>query len=218
MMPYFQSFTLGTHTQYQRHKHYNKRQHTHQTLLYVQSTASSDLSLHCFIHNITMSYGIASFDLGKLMVLLSCMFNAFMAFWIAKDPIQVIQSPHGGGWWDPLQVLLAMDDESNDNKVALYPRIWATLLIFQLVVRVNWVFTNETSPELYRCVLVSYMLPLVQYLMECVVFQSLPSVDPTLVAMMVVPWLAIIIGYPKYTKDQQQSDGGNKAKPNIKKV
>lgn len=85
----------------------------------------------------------------------------------------------------------------------IYPRIWSSYLIFQLAVRINWVFTVETAPALYRCVLLSYLLPLLQYTLETQYFQSLPAFDIAQAAFMVVPWLAIIVSYPKYTNEDR---------------
>lgn len=54
-----------------------------------------------------------------------------------------------------------------DKRAHIYPRIWASYLLFQLVARVNWVLTIEVVPDLYRCVLVSYVLQFAQYCLEC---------------------------------------------------
>lgn len=153
-----------------------------------------------------MTYGISSLDFGKVIVLLSCAFNVLMVFLVVTDPAGVIASPYGGGWWDPLKTIADVTNDDNDkNKDAaathIYPRIWASYLMLQLIVRVNWVFTVEMSPALYRCVLMSYLLPFLQYATEYHVYHTLPSFPISSVAILTVPWLAIIIGYTKYTKE-----------------
>ena len=152
-------------------------------------------------------YGTSNLDIGKTIVLLSCGFNIFMTYWIATDPMCVISSPQGGGWWDPL-LRISHDDET-DIVVALYPRIWATFLLFQLVVRLNWVFTEETTPALYHCVLLSYVLPFGQYLLECIYFKTLPPFDGKIAMVMMGPWIAILVGYRKYTAEGGE-DGARK--------
>lgn len=141
-----------------------------------------------------MTYGTASIDFGKGVVLFSCVFNVVMVTLIVHDPAGVIASSHGGGWWDTLRTI------GDDSRTHVYPRIWASHLMLQLAVRLNWVFSAETAPPLYRCVLLSYLLPFVQYLLECCVYKTLPPFDIAMAAFMMVPWLAIIIGYPKYTQ------------------
>mmetsp|Transcript_133806 Transcript_133806/g.198987 ORF Transcript_133806/g.198987 Transcript_133806/m.198987 type:complete len:157 (-) Transcript_133806:20-490(-) len=154
-----------------------------------------------------MAYGTSSLDLGKIVVLVSSIFNVVMVYLIATDPAGVIASPHGGGWWDPLKASSASVEHTNTGATHIYPRIWASYLVFQVVVRVNWVFTVETAPSLYRCVLMSYMLPYVQYCMECMVFETLPSFGISDAAFMMIPWLAIVVGYSKYT---EEGDHGRK--------
>ena len=150
-----------------------------------------------------MSYGTNSLDVGKVTVLLSCIFNVFMTYLIATDPAGVIASPYGRGWWDPLQTI-------ESEKTHIYPRIWATNLILQLVVRLNWVFTNEVTPSLYRCVLVSYVLPFFQYVLETVYFESMPPMQYTEVAFMMIPWAVIIVSYPKYTQEKTPTTSSKK--------
>lgn len=147
---------------------------------------------------INMTYGTSSLDLGKAVVALSCIFNGFMIFLIATDPIAVIHSEHGGGWWDILITAHATGQED----VGIYPRIWAYYLLFQAIVRLNWVFTVETAPSLYRCVLLSYVLPFVHLNLETYHFKTIPPID--LISIMFVtvgPWLAIAVGYKKYTAE-----------------
>jgi hypothetical protein len=140
-----------------------------------------------------MTYGTSSIDFGKGVVLFSCAFNVVMVSLIAQNPAGVIASSHGGGWWDALKTI------GDDSESHVYPRIWASYLLFQLAVRLNWVFSVETAPALYRCVLLSYLLPFWQYVLECHFYKTLPPFNMSLAAFMMVPWLAIIIGYPKYT-------------------
>ena len=76
-------------------------------------------------------YGTNSLDFGKTVVLLSCIFHVIMMYWIAVDPYSVVTSPHGGGWWAPLQQQLVVDSTDTDttrnhHPVAVYPRMWAT--------------------------------------------------------------------------------------------
>jgi hypothetical protein len=47
----------------------------------------------------------------------------------------------------------------------------------------------------------SYLLPFVQYLLECCVYKTLPPFDIAMALFMMLPWFAIIIGYPKYTQE-----------------
>ena len=177
----------------------------------LENTRAFDLSIHLSVFLlptlrsnpvhllvqsiIIMVYGVSNLDLGKIVVLLSCIFNVFMTAWIAKDPVGVIASPQGGGWWDVLQ------EVPFDSRTHIYPRMFASSLIMILVVRVNWCLTVETSPSLYRCVLISYLLPFIQYVLECQYFKTMPPFDTTMAAMMIVPWFTIIVGYPKYTKE-----------------
>jgi hypothetical protein len=77
------------------------------------------------------------------------------------------------------------------------------IFCFSWVVRANWVFTVETAPALYRCVLMSYMLPYVQYTLECLYFETLPSFEVSDAMFMLVPWLAIVVGYSKYTNEEE---------------
>lgn len=89
-----------------------------------------------------------------------------------------------------------------DKRAHIYPRIWASYLLFQLVVRVNWVLTIEVVPALYRCVLVSYALPFAQYCLECYYFETLPPLDWTMALFMtILPWVLLIVGYSNYTKE-----------------
>lgn len=125
-----------------------------------------------------------------------------MIVWIAKDPARVIASSDGGGWWDLLKETQTIPYKDDDLRAHIYPRIWATTLLLILVVRANWCLTIETSPSLYRCVLLTYVIPLGQYLLECHYFQTLPQFSPGMAALMIVPWLAIVVGYPKYTKEE----------------
>lgn len=173
-----------------------------------------------------MTYGTSSLDLGKGIVLWSCVFHVAMIAWIATDVHGVIASPYGGGWWDPLRMILAWtkneEEESSSaasrisSSVAIYPRMWAFYLLFQLAVRLNWVFTVEPAPALYRCVLLSYALPLAEFYMECWYFQTLPMMDLPVLLMMIVPWFVILTQYNKYTYEPTTT--GDTKKPNIKSV
>ena len=142
-----------------------------------------------------MTYGTSNIDIAKIAVVLSCGFNLFMTTLIYTNYENVIQSPQGGGWWDALQAGAA----EGDARVGLYPRIWATFLIYQVAVRFNWVFTVETSPELYRLVLLTYMVPFVQFTSECFYYKTLPPYDILMVAMFNLPWFLLIFNYNKYT-------------------
>ena len=64
-----------------------------------------------------MTYGTASLDLGKIAVLLSCIFPIFMVALIVKDPIAVIHSEHGSGWWDVLIAAHAAMEGESDERV-----------------------------------------------------------------------------------------------------
>lgn len=158
-----------------------------------------------------MTYGISSMDLGKAAVLFSCLFPAVMFALVAQDPKAVIHSENGAGWWDVLQGI-------DDPRVGVYPRIWATMLLMQLVVRLNWVFTNETAPALYRCVLMSYIIPFNQYFFEIYIFRTLPPLDwATAFVILVGPWFALILGYSKYTQEPTAGGTGAAAAPPAKK-
>lgn len=176
-----------------------------------------------------MTYGTSSIDFGKAVVLLSCGFNVLMIVWIARDPLGVIHSPYAGGWWDALKEedvsSVIHHDDDVDDRVAIYPRIWATFLALQVVIRVNWVLTVETAPALYRCVLMSYALPLAQYACECWVFRTLPPADVTTILLLTVPWLTVLVQYPKYTQSPSGSSSSHAAgtrheihKPDVKRV
>ena len=141
-----------------------------------------------------MTYGVSSLDLAKVVVLLSCVLNVAMPIWIAVDPAAVIASPEGGGWWDVLQRL-------STERTHMYPRIWSTSLLMTLVVRVNWCFTVEICPPLYRCVLLSYVIPFVHYMLEAYFFETIPPFDLSMGCFMLIPWACILVHYKKYTKE-----------------
>jgi hypothetical protein len=141
-------------------------------------------------------------NVAKIAVLVSSVFNVIMAGLIATDAGDVIASPYGGGWWDVLQAGPLDEGDVVDKRAHIYPRIWASFLLFQLVVRANWVLTIEIAPALYRCVLVSYVLAFAQYCPECYYFETLPPLDWTMALFMtILPWALLIVGYSKYTKE-----------------
>mmetsp|Transcript_1909 Transcript_1909/g.5245 ORF Transcript_1909/g.5245 Transcript_1909/m.5245 type:complete len:175 (-) Transcript_1909:404-928(-) len=166
--------------------------------------------------------GITSGDAGKIAVTLSCGFNVLMSILSFTDPAGVIHSEHGGGWWNLLQGIhknnnSAGGEEREDPRAFIYPRIWGTFLIYQLIVRMNWVLTLETAPALYRCVLMSYILPFVQYSSECFVYQTLPPYDVGMVLLFNLPWFVLIFNYTKYTQEQGGDSSSSSVKKNNKK-
>ena len=149
-----------------------------------------------------MAYGTSNLDLPKIAVLLSCIFNIFMTTLIYTNVYNVILSPQGGGWWDYLQhgANGGGDDENPvDNRVGIYPRIWATFLIYQVFVRINWCFTLGIQPELYRLVLLTYIIPFMQFTMECFYYKTLPPYDIPMVIGYNIPYFILILNYNKYT-------------------
>lgn len=162
-----------------------------------------------------MTYGTSSLDVTKGLVLLSCAFPVFMAGLIFADPAYLIASERGMGWWDVLQ---EHHDTSNDAdavydpRVFVYPRIWGYRLLLELAVRLNWIFTVETQPALYRCVLLTYVLPAVQYAAECLVYQTLPPFDLVEMLIFNAPWFFLVYSYRAYTAETKVAAGKDQKK------
>lgn len=151
-----------------------------------------------------MTYGTAGLDWTKGAVLLSCAFHVFMIGLIFTNPTYLIASERGMGWWDVLQ------EHPDDKRVFLYPRIWAYRLLLELLVRLNWIFTVESAPALYRCVLLTYLLPAVQYVTESHVYKTLPPFDPIEFLVLNVPWFMLLFHYTRYTTEEPVTDGKSK--------
>ena len=151
-----------------------------------------------------MAYGLKSIDLPKILVLLSSVFHVGMICFVFYDPAALISSPEGGGWWDALR-------EIKDEKARhIYPRIWGHSLLLALIVRVNWVFTVETVPALFRCVLLTYVLPMVHYTWECYIYETLPEFDVQTALLISFPWFFLAYNYRKYTKEEAKLDDTKK--------